>query len=137
MVVYHQEVELSPIEVAIDEMHSKTIDLNEVVQMAPPDMIKLQLKLQGSVSVQVNAGPMAYADAFLSPDKVSHYPKHKVESLKDIYRQFVKVCNQALELNATLIKSEQLEYQDAMRENFGDIVMKLSQLFNEQVSGNF
>ncbi|KAJ8944837.1 hypothetical protein NQ314_009378 [Rhamnusium bicolor] len=57
--------ELSPIEVAIDEM---------------------QLRLQGSVCVQVNAGPLAYASVFLDPALCNMYPEDKVEELKDIYR---------------------------------------------------
>ena len=44
---------LSPLEVAIDEMNAKVADLREVVDLAMPDMKKLQLKLQGSVSAQV------------------------------------------------------------------------------------
>ncbi|XP_060602450.1 dedicator of cytokinesis protein 9-like, partial [Ruditapes philippinarum] len=43
---------LSPLEVAIDEMNAKVADLREVVDLAMPDMKKLQLKLQGSVSAQ-------------------------------------------------------------------------------------
>lgn len=48
------ECVLSPIEVAIDEMNAKVADLREVVDLALPDMKKLQLKLQGSVSAQVS-----------------------------------------------------------------------------------
>ena len=53
MVVYHREEELSPIEVAIDAITSKVADLQSVVEQAVPDLKKLQLRLQGSVSVQV------------------------------------------------------------------------------------
>lgn len=45
---------LHPIEVAIDEMQSKVVDIREVVNLSRPDLKKLQLKLQGSVSAQVN-----------------------------------------------------------------------------------
>lgn len=44
---------LSPIEVAIDEMQARICELEEVVRMQPTDLKKLQLKLQGSISVQV------------------------------------------------------------------------------------
>lgn len=53
-VVEHNEQELSPIEVAIDEIQSKTNDLNEVVRAVTPDVKKLQLNLQGCVSTQVS-----------------------------------------------------------------------------------
>lgn len=48
-----KEVELSPIEVAIDQMQTKVAEMREVVNLSHPDIKKLQLKLQGSVSTQV------------------------------------------------------------------------------------
>ena len=51
--VYHKEEELSPIEVAIDEMKIRVSELDEVVSQRVPDLKRLQLKLQGSVSSQV------------------------------------------------------------------------------------
>ena len=35
---------------------------------------------------QVNAGPLAYAEAFVSEEKVSNYPPDRVDSLKSIFR---------------------------------------------------
>lgn len=78
--------ELSPIEVAIDEMQTRVAELEDVVFSQPTDAKKLQLRLQGSVCVQVNAGPLAYASVFLDPTLVNMYPEDKVEELKDIYR---------------------------------------------------
>ena len=42
--------------------------------------------LQGSVCVQVNAGPLTYASVFLDPSQASQYPEKKVEDLKDVFR---------------------------------------------------
>lgn len=42
--------------------------------------------LQGSVCVQVNAGPLAYARAFLKPQVVPELPSDKVQDLKDTFR---------------------------------------------------
>ena len=78
--------ELTPIEVAIDQMQTKVSELEEVVFTRPTDAKKLQLILQGSVCVQVNAGPLAYASVFLDPMTVAMYPEEKVEELKDVYR---------------------------------------------------
>lgn len=78
--------ELSPIEVAIDEMQTKIAELEEIV-LGPIDLKKLQLRLQGSVAVTVNAGPLAYASAFLDPAKTgAKYPFDKVEELKEVFR---------------------------------------------------
>ena len=56
-VVYHIDVELSPIEVAIDAMQTKVSEIEEVLDMKKTDLKKLQLKLQGSVSVTVISTP--------------------------------------------------------------------------------
>jgi len=67
-------------------MKAKVIELSEVVNHPKHDLKKLQLKLQGSVSVQVNAGPLAYAEAFLARDKVLKYRHDKVGALKEHFR---------------------------------------------------
>lgn len=77
---------MSPIEVAIDEMHTKVNELDDVVFAQAIDVKKLQLRLQGSVAVQVNAGPLAYANSFLDPKLCGKYDSEKVEDLKDIFR---------------------------------------------------
>lgn len=79
-------VELSPIEVALDEMRQRVAVLEDVALVAPTDAKKLQLRLQGSVCVTVNAGPLAYASAFLDPALSPQYPDDKVEDLKDVFR---------------------------------------------------
>lgn len=52
-VMYQHHTDLSPIEVAIDEMSAKVTELRALCAAAEVDMIHLQLKLQGSISVQV------------------------------------------------------------------------------------
>lgn len=54
--VEQQSTEMNPIEVAIDEMSRKVSELNQLCNMEEVDMIRLQLKLQGSVSVKVGGG---------------------------------------------------------------------------------
>lgn len=39
-----------------------------------------------SVALQVNAGPMAYARAFLDDSRSNQYGSKKVKDLKDIFR---------------------------------------------------
>lgn len=137
--------EMSPIEVAIDEMEGRVKELNDVINKKPTDIKKLQLKLQGSISVQVNAGPLAYATTFLqeSPivagpmDSVSlssdssilredrAYPVNQVGRLREVYRQFMLTCKVALELNAQLVSSDQSEYQMALETTYGELVTAL------------
>lgn len=99
-------MELSPIEVAIDEMQTKISELDEVVLAQTIDVKKLQLRLQGSgrrfqmgkrsalsislfsssVAVQVNQGPLAYANSFLDPKLCDKYDYDRVEDLRDMFR---------------------------------------------------
>lgn len=50
-----------------------------------------------------------------------------------IYRDFVYVCSDALELNGTLITTEQKEYHESLAAGFQDIVDKLSDMLEEKV----
>lgn len=52
-VMYQHHTDLSPIEVAIDEMSKKVAEIKQLCSSSEVDMIRLQLKLQGSISVQV------------------------------------------------------------------------------------
>ncbi|XP_055465820.1 dedicator of cytokinesis protein 9 isoform X4 [Psammomys obesus] len=132
-VMYQHHTDLNPIEVAIDEMSKKVAELRQLCSCGEVDMIKLQLKLQGSVSVQVNAGPLAYARAFLDVSNTKRYPDNKVKLLKEVFRQFVEACGQALAVNERLIKEDQLEYQEEMKANYREMAKELSDIMREQI----
>ncbi|XP_062850163.1 dedicator of cytokinesis protein 11 [Trichomycterus rosablanca] len=131
-VVGEKHLELKPIDVAIDEMRERSTELNKLCSNQEVDMIQLQLKLQGCVSVQVNAGPMAYARAFLDESKSSQTNK-KVKELKDIFRKFVQACSMALDINERLIKEDQYEYHEGLKANFRSMVKELSDIIHEQM----
>ena len=50
---YEQQINLKPIDVATDEIKDKTAELQKLCSSSDVDMIQLQLKLQGCVSVRV------------------------------------------------------------------------------------
>uniref|UniRef100_A0A672VDP8 Dedicator of cytokinesis 11 n=1 Tax=Strigops habroptila TaxID=2489341 RepID=A0A672VDP8_STRHB len=129
---YEHQVNLKPIDVATDEIKDKTAELQKLCSAGDVDMIQLQLKLQGCVSVQVNAGPLAYARAFLSDNQSSKYPTKKVNDLKEMFRKFIQACGIALELNERLIKEDQVEYHEGLKSNFRDMVKELSDIIHEQ-----
>ncbi|XP_077958400.1 dedicator of cytokinesis protein 9 isoform X1 [Gasterosteus aculeatus] len=133
-VMYQHQTDLSPIEVAIDEMSAKVGELRLLCSASEVDMIRLQLKLQGSISVQVNAGPLAYARAFLDDSSAKKYPDNKVKQLKEVFRQFVDACGQALAVNERLIKEDQQEYHDEMKANYRDLARELSHIMHEQIN---
>ncbi len=63
-VVGEKHLELKPIDVAIDEMNERSAELAKLCSNQEVNMITLQLKLQGCVSVQVlvcitHAGPFS------------------------------------------------------------------------------
>ncbi|XP_043853665.1 dedicator of cytokinesis protein 9 isoform X16 [Dromiciops gliroides] len=132
-VMYQHHTDLNPIEVAIDEMSKKVAELRQLCASAEVDMIKLQLKLQGSVSVQVNAGPLAYARAFLDDSNTKRYADNKIKLLKEVFRQFVEACGQALAVNERLIKEDQIEYQEEMKANYREMAKELSEIMHEQL----
>ena len=45
---------------------------------------------------QVNAGPLAYAEAFLNPEKISKYPIDQSDRLKSVFR-FVLISHCSVE----------------------------------------
>lgn len=57
--MYQHHTDLSPIEVAIDEMSKKVAEIKQLCSSSEVDMIRLQLKLQGSISVQVSVSFMS------------------------------------------------------------------------------
>nr|XP_032830786.1 dedicator of cytokinesis protein 9-like isoform X3 [Petromyzon marinus] len=132
-VVARLHEELGPVQVAVDSMRSKVEELSTLCSESPANMIQLQLKLQGSVSTQVNAGPLAYARAFLDENNCAKYPEESVEELRDLFRQFVVVCGSALELNETLIKEDQQEYHEELKLKYGEMVQELSSILREMV----
>ncbi|KAM8856093.1 dedicator of cytokinesis protein 9 isoform 4-T4 [Spinachia spinachia] len=133
-VMYQHHTDLSPIEVAIDEMSKKVAEIQQLCSSSDVDMIRLQLKLQGSISVQVNAGPLAYARAFLDDTSAKKNPDNKVKQLKEVFRQFVEACGHGLGINERLIKEDQQEYHDEMKASYRDLAKELSIIMHEQIS---
>uniref|UniRef100_A0A4W5NWI2 Dedicator of cytokinesis 9 n=1 Tax=Hucho hucho TaxID=62062 RepID=A0A4W5NWI2_9TELE len=136
-VMYQHHTDLNPIEVAIDEMSKRLAELRQLVATSEVDMIRLQLKLQGSISVQVNAGPLAYARAFLDDASTKKYPDNKVKQLKEVFREFVEACGHGLGINERLIKEDQQEYHDEMKANYRDLARELSAIMHEPVSMSY
>ncbi|KAG7271406.1 hypothetical protein CRUP_031218, partial [Coryphaenoides rupestris] len=82
----------------------------------------------------VNAGPLAYARAFLDDASTKRYPDNKVKQLKEVFRQFVEACGRGLGINERLIKEDQQEYHDEMKANYRDFARELSAIMHEQIS---
>lgn len=49
------------------------------------------------------------------------------------FREFVKICYTALQINSKLITPDQHEYQEVLRENYQKLCQSLSSLFGEPI----
>lgn len=49
----------------------------------------------------------------------------------EYFREFLKICYTALQINSKLITSDQNEYQEALRQNYKKLCTSLSTLFGE------
>ncbi|KAL5487361.1 hypothetical protein EMCRGX_G019952 [Ephydatia muelleri] len=121
-IIQVERIELTPLEVAILNMQEKTKSLRHAVQQDPPDTKLLQMQLQGGIATAVNQGPFAVAQCFLfgpNTDTVLH------RKLKVCFKDFTRRCEEALDLNKTLILDEQRDYQKELQKNFKDFKEKL------------
>lgn len=96
-VMYQHHTDLNPIEVAIDEMSKKVAELRQLCAAADVDMIKLQLKLQGSVSVQVSvsAGSVDTMSVRACLDSVTAQvsPGWKFKHCMEVSGNFLALCS--------------------------------------------
>jgi hypothetical protein len=85
---------LIPIEVAIEDIQKKTIELATATYQEPVDSKILQMVLQGCVGTTVNQGPMEVALVFLS-EATSRTPQQRPPSplqnkLKSCFKDFCR-----------------------------------------------
>lgn len=52
----------------------------------------------------------------------------------NLYRSFVQICKEGLDLNGHLIHDDQREYHESLRKNFSEMSEKLEAIFGESVS---
>uniref|UniRef100_A0A9L0RUI0 Dedicator of cytokinesis 8 n=1 Tax=Equus caballus TaxID=9796 RepID=A0A9L0RUI0_HORSE len=88
-VIQKEEFVLTPIEVAIEDMKKKTLQLAVAVNQEPPDAKMLQMVLQGSVGATVNQGPLEVAQVFLAeiPADPKLYRHHN--KLRLCFKEFI------------------------------------------------
>ncbi|XP_068594454.1 dedicator of cytokinesis protein 8 [Brachionichthys hirsutus] len=117
-VIQKEEFDLTPIEVAIEDMQKKTRELAVATHRERPDAKMLQMLLQGSVGATVNQGPLEVAQVFLNeipadPKLFRHHNK-----LRLCFKEFIMRCGEAVEKNKHLITSDQKEYQQELKKNY-------------------
>ncbi|CAM4610803.1 unnamed protein product [Lepidochelys kempii] len=132
-VVHKEEIILTPIEVAIEDMQKKTQELAFATHQDPADAKMLQMVLQGCVGTTVNQGPLEVAQVFLAeiPDDPRLYRHHN--KLRLCFRDFTKRCEDALRKNKALIGPDQREYHRELERNFLRLRESLQPLLGRRI----
>ncbi|XP_033636293.1 dedicator of cytokinesis protein 7-like isoform X4 [Asterias rubens] len=129
-VVHRQETELSPVEVAIEDLQKKTKELTLATHQEPPDAKMLQMVLQGCIGTTVNQGPMEVALAFLGDSLDGQQLDKHTNKLRLCFKEFSKKCGDALRKNKNLICHDQREYQKELERNYHRFTDRLMPLIS-------
>ncbi|KER30840.1 hypothetical protein T265_13085, partial [Opisthorchis viverrini] len=135
---------LSPIEVAHLDVIRRVQQLEEALNSNPIDIKFLQMILQGCVGAAVNQGPVEVATTFLSeketdPAEPFELPQSSTilthqayidaqESLRLSFRRMLDNSYRALCINRELIGPDQVEYQQALEEQYENVKRKMAHL---------
>ncbi|XP_032821878.1 dedicator of cytokinesis protein 7-like isoform X7 [Petromyzon marinus] len=131
---HKEEIILTPMEVAIEDMQKKTQELAFATHQEPPDHKMLQMVLQGSVGTTVNQGPLEVAQVFLAeiPDDPKLYRHHN--KLRLCFKDFTKRCADALRKNKVLIGPDQKEYQRELERNYHRLTEALQPMISQKIA---
>ncbi|XP_029468971.1 dedicator of cytokinesis protein 8 isoform X2 [Rhinatrema bivittatum] len=132
-VIQKEEFILTPIEVAIEDMQKKTLELAIATSQEPPDAKMLQMVLQGSVGAIVNQGPLEVAQVFLAeiPADPKLYRHHN--KLRLCFKEFIMRCGEAVEKNKRLITADQREYQQELKKNYNKLKESLRPMIERKI----
>ncbi|XP_019373203.1 PREDICTED: dedicator of cytokinesis protein 8 isoform X1 [Gavialis gangeticus] len=132
-VIQKEEFILTPIEVAIEDMQKKTLELAVATNQEPPDAKMLQMVLQGSVGATVNQGPLEVAQVFLAeiPADPKLYRHHN--KLRLCFKEFIRRCGEAVEKNRRLITADQREYQQELKKNYNKLKENLRPMIERKI----
>jgi hypothetical protein len=148
-VIVRNEIILNPLELACDSLRQKASQIRRILAAAgiPPrcafvgidaaaisrlDFKGLQLFLQGAVSPTVNVGVLAYAEAFTSPNQKERYGQDGINKLIISFKILMTELQDALEVNAKAIRSDQHEYQEMLQKSFIGMLERLKDFFGDQ-----
>jgi hypothetical protein len=97
LVVYEMPIDLNPLETAIDEIRTKIDDFESILKKK--DLTLLELYLQGGIMPQVHKGPLAYAEAFLEPNKLNKvYSKELKQKFKSTFKRLIDLYQKGIDL---------------------------------------
>ncbi|RXG71099.1 Dedicator of cytokinesis protein 7 [Armadillidium vulgare] len=122
---------LTPIEVAIEDIQKKTVELTIAINQDPPDHKILQMVLQGCIGTTVNQGPMEVAHVFLSDLADGRKAPDKLQNkLRLCFKNFSRRCFEALKKNKSLIGPEMRAYQKELEMNYHRFTDRLNPMIS-------
>ena len=135
-----QTVELTPIETATELIIKKAQAMRAELTRSPVNTKTLQRELQGTLLLQVNAGPAAIASEFLAgPAAASSSEAHK-KKLSEAFIAFITNLAEGVSANNALITVEQLTLQRELVNGYfrlKALVCKLTNTPEESIEQNF
>ncbi|KAM3718831.1 Dedicator of cytokinesis protein [Dirofilaria immitis] len=128
-VVNREQIILTPIEVAIEDVQKRTRELAAATVQDPPDAKMLQMVLQGCIGTTVNQGPIEIANVFLTNVVLDERgkPMDKLQNkLRLCFKDFSKKCADALQKNKKLIQADQQAYQNELQKNYIEFTKRMA-----------
>jgi hypothetical protein len=135
-----QTLELTPIENATEMIQQKTASLQSELTRSPVNTKTLQRELQGTLLLQVNAGPAAVASEFLSGSSATKPTAAQKDKLCQAFIHFVKLLAEGVAANNALITVEQLTLQRELVAGYfrlKALVCKLTNTAEDAIEQNF
>uniref|UniRef100_A0A158QXE6 Zizimin ortholog (inferred by orthology to a D. melanogaster protein) n=1 Tax=Nippostrongylus brasiliensis TaxID=27835 RepID=A0A158QXE6_NIPBR len=128
---------IMPLDFACQKLESKASQINAVLddvdECRPLDVKGLQLLLQGAVMPTVNAGPLAYAEAFTQLEQKERYGDAKINGLESAFRKLMSACERALQVNETAVAVDQQTYHEVLLASFEAMHERLTGFFGSSL----
>lgn len=148
-IIGKKEQILNPLEVACESLLKKADQIRKVLKVAKEasnhggmhldsydksfldklDLKGLQLLLQGAVQATVNAGPLAYGEAFSTIIQKQRYGEDEINRLIKAFKQLLHQCSEALKVNEVAVSSDQVEYHLMLKSSFEMLQERLNEYF--------
>ncbi|VDM02201.1 unnamed protein product [Schistocephalus solidus] len=130
-IIAHEDVVLSPVEVALQDVIQRNQQLTRALAVRPPDAKFLQMVLQGCVSATVNQGPLEVAKLFLGKSSTSFSADGEdtlriKNSLRISLKEFLCKSEEAIDVNRRLVGPDQEEYQHELERSFSEMKRLMS-----------
>ncbi|XP_049849883.1 dedicator of cytokinesis protein 8-like [Schistocerca gregaria] len=131
--ISHVEVvDISPIQGSIELIQRKAQALSAELNSLSKNTKTLQRELQGTLLIQVNAGPAAIAREFLAAN--ADYPLEKKKELRSAFIEFLKLLAEGLEINSRIIGEDQQALQNELEKGYFMLKQLICKLTDTPIS---